>query len=118
MYNRSQNPLSDVPNRHWITESVPAAAGELGRVGFCIITAIYCTGFFKITTTTTGIFNFGLWSDFSSSTAAHFYGVTERAKKHFLAVFYVKIQKAGKFMSTAGRYMTVFGQWTLSDELF
>lgn len=47
MYNRSQNQISDVPNRQWITESVPAAAGELGREGFCIITAIYCADFSK-----------------------------------------------------------------------
>lgn len=104
MCNRSQNQISDVPNRHWITESVPAAAGELGRVGFLyhhcnILTSLKAT-------TTTGIFNFSLWSAFSSSTAPHFSGVTARANKHtFKLVFHLKIQKAGKFMSAAGRYI-------------
>lgn len=45
MYNRCQNQISLVPDRHWIIGSAPVGVGELGKAFFHIISTIHCADF-------------------------------------------------------------------------
>lgn len=90
MYNRCQNQISSVPDRHRIIENVPVAVGELAKY-FFISDLQYTVLTFL---TTMGIFSFSQWSDFSSPTAPDFHGIPVIANKDiFKLALYAKIQK-------------------------
>lgn len=61
-------------------------------------------------TTTSGTFTSALWSDFSSSTAPHFYGVTARANKHtFCLCFMWKSKRQANLWVLLGDLWLSFG---------